>query len=96
MAGKSNALITEEQAKIEAKKRQESFRNKVRDLWENNMGLITETLRELEPKERMDVLLRLLPYGFSKMPEEKVVNKPEQPPVNVEVVRETYRQKLDQ
>jgi len=96
MAKRNEVCVTDQEEKMVAKIRQEKFKNSVRDLWENNMELIQQTLRDLEPKERMDVLLRLLPYGFSKVPEEKS-EKPTIPQGgSVEVVRETYRQKLDQ
>ncbi len=64
-------IITAEQsAKNLVRANQTKFRTQVQDIIRGNMGRMQEVLDTLDPKEFCDVMIKLMPFGFAKVPDE--------------------------
>lgn len=57
-------------AKELVKANQVKFRANIQDIINNNMKRMQEILDTLDPKEFCDVMIKLMPFGFAKVPEE--------------------------
>lgn len=57
-------------AKELVKANQVKFRANIQDIINNNMMRMQEILDTLDPKEFCDVMIKLMPFGFAKVPEE--------------------------
>ena len=50
------------------------LRESLKLVFDNEIELLQANLEALEPKDRIDVLIRLMPYIISKMPTETIIN----------------------
>lgn len=53
----------------------ENFRLNVRKQLQYNSAIFWEKLAGLPPKDFCDIYLKILPYGFAKMPDEKPLDE---------------------
>lgn len=53
------------------------FRQEIQRLVFQNFDKLIESLSKLPPKEFIEYTIRLMPYGFSKVPEEKPIEVPD-------------------
>ena len=72
--------------------KQREFRSNLQKLLDVELGAngrFQAILSELEPKDYIDTIIRMMPYAYSKAPEEKPAPAP-----NVEIEKTVVRQKL--
>jgi hypothetical protein len=53
------------------KEKQTEFRINIQNLVNDNMKRMQDILETLDAKEFCDVLIKIIPFGFAKVPEEK-------------------------
>lgn len=58
------------------------LREKIKSIVDNEITIIKESLKDLEPRDRMDFIIKLLPYVLPKATEEE--GKDLQPIIKVE------------
>ena len=68
----------------------QTFRQKMQALLRDNEDLLMEQLSKLPPKDFCDIYIRLLPYGFAKVPEERPIDIPD----NANAVLEEKQRKI--
>lgn len=66
------------------------FRQEIQRLVFQNFDKLIESLSKLPPKEFIEYTIRLMPYGFSKVPEER----PVEPEDNVKAIFEERQRKV--
>lgn len=67
---------------------QAKFRANVQEIINHNMERMQEVLNTLDPKEFCDVMIKLMPFGFAKVPDEtpKKIETQEDPRLLREIV----------
>lgn len=87
---KERKAIERKQVELPANPAQ-TFRQKIQALLRDNEEMLVTSMQKLPPKEFCDVYIRLLPYGFAKVPEERPIDPT---PDNTKAILEERERKI--
>jgi hypothetical protein len=68
----------------------QTFRQKMQNMLLQHEEKMLDSLSKLPPKDFLDIYVKLLPYGFSKVPEERPIEVPD----NANAILEERQRKI--